>query len=43
MRDFLGLGIGIGRFILILICFYFVVKLAVKKGLEEYYKKNKNK
>ena len=39
MHNFLGLGIGIGRFVLILVCFYFVVKLAVKKGIEEYYKK----
>ena len=41
MHNFLGLGIGIGRFVLILVCFYFVIKLAVKKGIEEYYKENK--
>ena len=43
MHNFLGLGIGIGRFVLILVCFYFVVKLAVKKGIKEYYKENKKK
>lgn len=37
MHDFLGLGIGIGRFIVILLCIYFVVKWAVKKGIAEYY------
>ena len=36
MHNFLGLGIGIGRFVLILVCFYFIVKLAVKKGIKEY-------
>ena len=41
MHNFLGLGIGIGRFVLILVGFYFVVRLAVKKGIEEYYKENK--
>lgn len=43
MHNFLGLGIRIGRFVLILVCFYFVVKLAVKKGIKEYYKENKKK
>ena len=43
MHNFLGLGIGIGRFVLIPVCFYFVVKLAVKKGIEEYYKENKKR
>ena len=43
MHNFLGLGIGIGRFVLILVCFYFVVKLAVKKEIKEYYKENKKK
>ena len=42
MHNFLGLGIGVGRFILILVCIYFVVKNAVKKGIAEYYKENKN-
>lgn len=41
MHDFLGLGIGIGRFILILICFYFVVKLDLKKDLKNTIKKIK--
>lgn len=44
MHDFLGLGIGIGRFIVILLCIYFVVKWAVKKGIAEYYEeKDENK
>ena len=43
MHNFLGLGIGIGRFVLILVCFYFVAKLTVKKGIEEYYKENKKR
>ena len=43
MHNFLGLGIGRGRFVLILVCFYFIVKLAVKKGIKEYYKENKKK
>ncbi len=44
MHNFLGLGIGIGRFIVILIFVYFTVKWAVKKGIEEYYEeKGKNK
>lgn len=43
MYNFLGLGIGIGRFVLILVCFYFVAKLTVKKGIEEYYKENKKR
>lgn len=42
MHNFLGLGIGIGRFILILVFVYFTIKWAVKKGIEEYYKENKN-
>lgn len=37
MHDFLGLGIGIGRFIVILLCIYFVVKWSVKKVIAEYY------
>lgn len=41
MHNFLGLGIGIGRFVLILVCFYFVVKLAVKKELKNTIKKKK--
>lgn len=39
MHDFLGLGIGIGRFIVILLCIYFVVKWAVKKELQNIMKK----
>lgn len=42
MHNFLGLGIGIGRFVLILVCFYFVVKLVVKKELKNTIKKTKN-
>ena len=41
MHNFLGLGIGIGRFVLILVCFYFVAKLAVKKELKNAIKKTK--
>lgn len=41
MHNFLGLGIGIGRFVLILVCFYFVAKLAVKKELKNTIKKTK--
>lgn len=41
MHNFLGLGIGIGRFVLILVCFYFVAKLAVKKELKNIIKKPK--
>lgn len=41
MHNFLGLGIGIGRFVLILVCFYFVAKLAVKKELKNIIKKIK--
>ena len=41
MHNFLGLGIGLDRFVLILVCIYFVVKYAVKKGIEEYYRENK--
>lgn len=41
MHNFLGLGIGIRRFVLILVCFYFVAKLAVKKELKNTIKKTK--
>lgn len=41
MHNFLGLGIGIGRFVLILVCFYFVAKLTVKKELKNTIKKTK--
>lgn len=41
MHNFLGLGIGIWRFVLILVCFYFVAKLAVKKELKNIIKKTK--
>ncbi len=33
MNDFLGLGIGFGRFIFLLICLYFVIKWAVRNGI----------
>lgn len=38
MNNFLGLGIGFGRFIVILICAYFIIKWAVKNGIEEAYR-----
>lgn len=41
MHNFLGLGIGIVRFVLILVCSYFVAKLAVKKELKNIIKKTK--
>lgn len=38
MHDFLGLGIGLGRFIIILIFGYFTVKWAVKNGVKQAYR-----
>lgn len=37
MHDFLGLGIGLGRFIGILVFGYFTIKWAVRNGIEEAY------
>lgn len=41
MHNFLGLGIGLGRFVIILLCIYFIVKWAVKNGIKEYYEESK--
>lgn len=38
MHDFLGLGIGLGRFIIILIFGYFTIKWAVKNGVKQAYR-----
>lgn len=37
MHDFLGLGIGLGRFIVILVFGYFTIKWAVKNGIRDAY------
>lgn len=38
MHDFLGLGIGLGRFIIILVFGYFTIKWAVKNGVKQAYR-----
>ncbi len=38
MHDFLGLGIGLVRFIIILIFGYYTIKWAVKNGVKQAYR-----
>ncbi len=38
MHNFLGLGIGLGRFIIILIFGYYTIKWAVKNGVKQAYR-----
>jgi hypothetical protein len=42
MRNFRNLCGSIGKFVLVLLCIHFTVKRAVKKGLSEYFRKNKS-